>query len=81
MIRVASIALVLGAAALFGFDSWSAGYIDHHPAAREFAMSDAFGTAVTILGGLALSMVTFGGLALILFPRPSGRPELEDHEK
>ncbi|TCM21514.1 hypothetical protein EDF56_101178 [Novosphingobium sp. PhB165] len=81
MIRAVSITVALGAAALFGLDHWSASYMESHRAAREFAMTDAFGTAVVILGGLALSMIAFGALALILFPRPTGRPELEDHNQ
>lgn len=80
MIRVVSIVLVLGAAVLFGFDRISLGYMGTHPAERDFVLSSTYDVVLMILGGLALSMIAFGAIALLLFPRPAGRTASEAAE-
>lgn len=83
MIRHRLIIAAVVAAVGYGFiafDSWSTGYLDTHASARAFVLTPAF-TVAAIGGAIIASLCAFGALAFILFPRPSGRPELEDHNQ
>lgn len=65
---------------LIAFDSWSTTYLDTHASARAFVLTPAF-TVSAIVGAIFVALCAFLALSLMLFPRPSGRPELEDHEQ
>lgn len=65
---------------LVAFDSWSTHYLDTHASARAFVLTPAF-TVAAIVGAIIVAVCVSGALAFILFPRPSGRPELEDHNQ
>ncbi|MFC0683028.1 hypothetical protein [Novosphingobium clariflavum] len=80
MKRAVAIVLALGAAALIGLDRYSLSYMGTHPAGRDFVLSSTFDAVLMILGGLALSMIAFGAIALLLFPRPAGRTASEAAE-